>query len=135
MYTSFGYSLRHDENMEVLAVALDALMPGGHLLVDMASPALLRRLPCSDFQGEHSLVTRTMQVDERERLLHVDYDVLRDGERKHFAFTVPIFHASTLESMLAEAGFVNIRSYSSLDGDPFDEVRPTRLIVVGQKRA
>jgi SAM-dependent methyltransferase len=133
MYTSFGYSLSHEENMDVLRAAFEALRPGGRILIDMASAALFRRLQRSDFAGQRALTTRTMAVDDERKLVHVEYEVRRQGESRHFQFAVPLFRATDLEAMLLAAGFVRARSYSSLLGDPFDEERPTRLVVVAQK--
>jgi SAM-dependent methyltransferase len=133
MYTSFGYSPSHDENMEVLRAAFAALRPGGRILIDMASAALFRRLQRTDFPVAGGLITRSMAVDDARKLVHVDYEVRHGEHSRHFPFSVPLFRSIDLETMLAAAGFERARSYSSLLGDPFDDERPTRLVVVAQK--
>jgi SAM-dependent methyltransferase len=133
MYTSFGYFPTRSENLQVLKTTFANLVPGGCIVIDIASRELLRALGRQIFPGSTGAIVRTITVDDAARRLHVRYDLDRPERGKHHEFQIPLADAADLEAMLRTAGFGDVRFYSSFDGAPFDESKPQRCIAIAYK--
>jgi SAM-dependent methyltransferase len=137
MFTSFGYFEDPADDRRVLAHVLRALAPGGVFVLDVVGREILARawrdrdwahLP----GGGYLLQERTLSpgwgwVESRWTLIH-------DGEVREYAIGHRLFGAVDLCALLEGAGFVEVRPFGSLTGDPYDQ-RATRLVVVGKKGA
>ena len=136
MFTSFGYFRDPEENGGVLRNILMSLRPGGACLIDVMGKERLAGI----FQETTSvrlpngsvLLQRHEIVDDWTRVKN-DWIVVRKGRAKNFAFSHMVYSGQELRWMLEQAGFVDVRVYGSLTGEPYGRAS-RRLVVVGRKR-
>jgi SAM-dependent methyltransferase len=133
--TSFGF---FDEagNRAALAGAAEALVPGGHLLLDLDNPWILMLQPrrsWSEFDGGIFLIESRYDYAEatyRGRFRYIDADgvmnTYEEGESLR-VYTMP-----ELRAMLTAAGFTQVMAYGSttLPLRPYSADYHDRLLVV-----
>ena len=135
LFTSFGYFERDEENEAVFTAVRRATVPGGRFLIDYMNRdwviANLVGLEERDVAGSHLQIERRLtagrwRVEKTTRVLGPE------GEEKTYHESVRLYSPLEVEGMLEAEGFVNIRCYGSLRGEPYQSLSP-RLILVGEK--
>jgi SAM-dependent methyltransferase len=131
-FTSFGY-FSDEENRRVLAVAFEALRPGGLLAVEVNHLLnLLGRWVGEGVteRGEDRMIDRRAYDVETGRSRD-ERIVTRDGKTRSFEFSVRMFTAAELQDWLRAAGFRDTRAYGE-EGEPLT-LEHRRMVVVGRK--
>ena len=137
LFSSFGFF--HDPNDDALVAAnfLNALKPGGTLVMEMMG----REIVASNFQqrdwtqlddGGFLLEERT--VLENWGRIGMRWIYIREGKQREHTLDLHTFTGTELSDLLTRVGFETPNVYGNLDGDPYDH-QAKRLIVTARKPA
>lgn len=134
LYTSYGYFESDEDESKYLQNVLDSLKPGGRFLIDTMSKEALARDFVEDewFEEDGELICLGFEVIEDFTRLVNRWMIISDEGRKDYKFSHKIYSAAEIKAILTEAGFVNVKVYGSMKGDPYDH-KVKRLIAVGEK--
>jgi len=138
IFTSFGYFETDDEDAKVLSAVHRALRPGGRFLVDTLhrESTIARIVPEEDVElpGGRGHITRTVSEDGKrvEKIVRFEpEDGAAEAVRRE---SVRMYAPEEITEMFEAAGFVDVRVYGSLRGEPIGPDAP-RLVLVGRKDA
>lgn len=135
LFTSFGYFDKDEENAAVLVAVIRAMRSGGQFLLDYLNRDwVIAHLVSSE---EQEIAGRQLRIERRltpsalrvEKTTHL---IKPDGKEKTYRESVRLYTPCALERMLKRAGFMNIRRFGSLRGEPYGGESP-RLVLVGKK--
>lgn len=135
IFTSFGYFNDPDEDVTVLRNVFASLRPGGAFLIDMNGKEVLARkyLPSSvDSLPDGSMLIERRRIQNDWAKIHTDWILIRNGKTRTFTFRLNIYSGQELRDRMQRAGFVDVKLYGGLDGEPYN-VEAKRLIAVGRK--
>lgn len=132
LYTSFGYFEDPRDDLRVAENLRSALRPGGRLVIDVLGKEVLAR----DFRERawHEQ-DGMLLLEERELLdgfsaVRTRWTMIDADDRRHeHSYTLRIYAASELRSLLLEAGFARVSCHGDLSGDPYDQ-DAERLVAV-----
>ena len=134
LFSSLGY-LGDEADTRVLAEIGRVLRPGGRLVIEiMHRDRLVAGLAERSWHavGEGRVLLEQRTFDPVEGVAQTTQTVIYgSGERESRTFSVRVYTATELLSMLARAGFAETRCHGSLSGDPFGV--DTRLVVVARR--
>ena len=135
LYTAFGYFEPPDQNLAVLRNALEALRPGGRLVLELAGKEILARIfrERSWVQDEAGVIMVEERKVERDWSMMNNLWIKLDGERRQeYRFSHWIYSAAELRAMLGAVGFATVDIYGDMQGRPYDQ-EATRLVAVARK--
>lgn len=136
MDTSFGYLTTENDDTQSLTETKRALRQGGRIILD-----LFNRQHLTKKYGGKSAVPKTLEypsfVLEQKRSISPDGSSLRDewvvktpnGETAVFEHIVRLYLRSSLEQMLASAGFIIDTVWGGYEKQPFNS-DSSRLILI-----
>ena len=78
------------------------------------------------------LVHRHEVFDDWTRIRN-EWTVIRGGRARTFRFHHTIYSGQELRDLMEQAGFIGVKLYGNLSGDPYG-TSATRLVAVGHKR-
>jgi ubiquinone/menaquinone biosynthesis C-methylase UbiE len=135
LFTSFGYFDRDQENEAVFHAVYRALRPGGQFLIDYLSReyviANLVERDELDLSGRHIVNVRSL-TDGGRRVTKKTTVTSSSGSVREYLESVRMYSESEMVGMLREAGLVDVRTYGSLEKEPFGP-ESKRLIAVCRK--
>jgi SAM-dependent methyltransferase len=133
MFTGFGY-FEDNENELVIQKIAQALKPGGSLMLDTLNrDAVFQWLvPAEVIDKGKDLLINRISFDTLSGRLHNRRIVIRDGVRKDKPYTIRLYNASEMQSLLERAGLVEPRLLGN-DGQPLSKNNGRRLIVIAKK--
>lgn len=139
LFTSFGYFLDPDDNKQVLHAALNALKPGGRLLLDVnnADQYVSRgvgssTLTITDELSNPHEVQRDEKFDYERNRRVVQYRFV-DKDRVPIYLECELYSREELAELLLEQGFaVSENAWGNFDGMRYDKIAP-RLIMMGTR--
>jgi ubiquinone/menaquinone biosynthesis C-methylase UbiE len=135
LFTSFGYFEQDAQNQAVFEAVYEALKRGGQFLIDYMNREhvianLVERdekvLPGRRVYNFRCLTEGCQRVEKSTTV------VTDAGETREFHESVRLYSRDEMVDMLTQSGFVDIRTYGSLEGQPY-ELQSPRLVVVAQK--
>lgn len=135
MFTSFGYFDDKDEDLRVLARVLESLRPGGAFVIEtigkerlarIFAPAVVELLP------NDSLILQRHEVFDDWTRMRNHWTLIRGSRAKTYTFHHTLFSGQELRTRMEQVGFVDVRLYGSLDGEPYGR-DSKRLVAVGRK--
>jgi SAM-dependent methyltransferase len=133
MFTSFGY-FSPQENRQVLLTAHQNLKPGGALLIDLSGLEAIaghfRSRDWDEVEGVLFLEERRVQNDW-ERIVN-RWIVIKDNQRYETTFSMHLYSAPELRSLLKACGFSTVNIYGDLSGAPYDQ-HAQHLVAVARK--
>ena len=135
LFTSFGYFEQDEENQAVFDAVYRALRPGGQFLIDyMNRECVIANLVECD---ERSLPGRQITnvrclTDDGRRVTKRTSVTFASGEVREYFESVRMYSESELVDMLRRAGLTGVRTFGSLDLEPFGP-KSRRLIAVCSK--
>ena len=134
LFTSFGYFEEDEENQAVFTAVHKALRPGGMFLIDYLNrDHVISHLVARDERILSECCVRNVRcLTDDCRRVEKTTTIITEGTKRQFRESVRLYSAVEMVDMLHAAGFVDVRSYSSLDGQGFGP-ESTRLIVVAEK--
>ncbi len=135
LFSSFGYFDDPDDDETVARNFLRALRPGGTLVMDLFAREVLARV----FSERHweQLDDGGLLLEERTILNHwtrsrTRWIYIRDGVQHEHTFELRVYAADQLMNLLSAVGFVDVRAYGGLSGEPYDH-EAMRLVVTARK--
>jgi SAM-dependent methyltransferase len=133
LFDAFGF-FTDDDDRRVLANALSALVPGGHLLLDLRPREVLARLPASSVldKGNGDLMIDRHHFDVESGRLVDRRTTIRAGKVREVAFSVRLYSFTELRSILRDVGFEVAGFYGGYDGAPAT-VESSRMLVLARK--
>jgi len=134
-FTSFGYFDDKREDLVVLRNILASLKPDGAVLVDVMGKERLARIlqPVTHHAlADGSRLVQCHEVFDDWTRIRNEWILIRKGRAKSFRFHHTIYSGQELRDRMEQAGFVKVKLYGSLDGDPYD-ASAVRLVAVGRK--
>src|SRR5262245_44459714 len=135
MFSTFGYFEDRREDAAVLANISKSLRPGGVFLMDIMGKEILakmfQRSSAQTLPDGSVLVEQRSVLDDWTRILN-EWTIIRNGRARKFTLLLNIYSGQELRQEMERAGFVDVKLYGSLDGDPYGP-DAARLIAVGRK--
>ena len=139
MGNSLGYIQAPDADSKIIKEAFRTLRPGGWLLVDVADGNVVQNAfnPNSWHEiGEKIVVCRHRELQDkiikaRELVIDKQKGLIRDK-----TYAMRLFNAESLDVLLQQSGFINIKTYTNFSPHPSDGdygFMNNRMIGVGQK--
>ena len=134
LFTSFGYFDDPADDARVLASVARSLKPGGTLVMDVLSkewlaagfrPTLSEQLP-----DGRLWVIRQEVIDDWTRTRNA-WLFIADGQARTYHFDLRVYSGQELKTLLAAAGFRDIRLFGGFDGRPYGR-SAERLIAVAR---
>jgi len=135
LFTSFGYFERDEDNQAVFGAVYRALRPGGQFLIDYLNReyviANLVKRDERTLPGRQIVNVRCLTDDDRRvtKRTTVTYST---GDVREYYESVRMYSEREMVEMLRSTGLSGIRTYGSLDMEPFGP-QSGRLIVVCNK--
>lgn len=132
LFTSFGY-FNDAENTQVIENLARALKPGGLLGIDLPNrDAIAADRPTADvIEKTGGLIINRLAFDALTGRFHNRRIVVRDGIRKDKPFSIRLYHAQEIQSLLAQAGLETVKLLDG-DGQPLS-TGSRRMLVVARK--
>jgi SAM-dependent methyltransferase len=131
---SFGYQ-DEDGNAEFLMAVSRALRPGARFVLDTGY-VMEALLPSwqerSWYEVGDMLVLSQRRYDPSTSRLHVDFRWIRGGTIEARSMSARLYSYREISRLLEQAGFVDVRGYSSLAREPF-KLGSSRLLVVATR--
>jgi SAM-dependent methyltransferase len=132
LFTSFGYFDQDEENQLVFEAVRRALCPGGQFLIDYLNRehviANLVERDERELAGRTVTIVRRLTDDDR-RVTKRTTVRAPTGETREYFESVRMYSEREMVEMLRGAGLTGIRTYGSLDLEPFGP-ESKRLIAV-----
>jgi SAM-dependent methyltransferase len=129
LFTSFGY-FEDDENVRVMENIAHALKPGGLLGFDITNrDAVAKDVPSSHVidRGDDLTINR-LSFDALTGRFHNRRIVVRDGVRKDKPFSIRLYNATEIRSLLNQVG-LKVDKIVGYDGQPLSVSSPGMMIV------
>jgi len=133
-FTSFGYFDNPADEKQVVDNIYASLKPGGRLLMEMVGKEVVVRIYQARDWGEKDGM---FLLDERKPLddwtYMTSHRILISGEkREEFHFTIRLYSAYELKTLLQSAGFGRVDIFGDIEGSPYDHTAK-RLVALAYK--
>jgi SAM-dependent methyltransferase len=135
-WTSFGYLPDDDGNVRMLQRACESIVPDGRFAIDYPNvPGLCAKFVPSDITrrataGGDVVMLRESRLDLERGLLHKRWTfVTPDGRRVERPSTLRLYMPDRLVALLAAVGFVDVRLFGGVDGQPLTLDSPRCILV------
>lgn len=137
LFSSFGYFHDPKDDERIATNFLDALKPGGMLVMEMMGREIIARgFKSRDWtqldDGGYLLEERTIR--EQWGRIDMRWIYIREGLQREYSLDLHSFTATELIELLTRVGFEAAQAYGNLDGDPYDH-NAERLVVTARKPA
>jgi len=134
LFTSFGYFEDDADNDAVLRAVVDALAPGGRMLLEILNGdrAVKQFREREWFPVGQLTVLEERTLDPRRNRLTVRRTVVRSGERETSYHSIRLYRGPEIRQRLRAAGFTEVRLLGDWDGSPLRD-QSDRIIAVSQK--
>jgi ubiquinone/menaquinone biosynthesis C-methylase UbiE len=134
LFTAFGYFVDDADNEEVLHQICRALLPGGHLLLDLANRDyhLLHLCPGTWQRAGQALILEDTCFDPESCRFTTTFTWVEGDKRESLTHSVRHYTAPEIRVMLKRAGLLPLAIYGDFYGSDF-ELDSKRLIIVAQK--
>ena len=138
LYSSFGYYPTQEEDEAALAAIARSLRPGGRLVLDGVNPLSLAarfRPQAWEELPDGRLLLQEISFEVRTGRNAQTWTIVRpDGTRVRRSYSMRVYAAPELESMLGRAGLDVVEMHGGFDGTELG--RDTwRLIATAERRA
>lgn len=131
-FTSFGYFLTAEEDLQVVREIRRVLRPGAPFMMDyLNAPQVIERLEpetLSEINGRPVRQTRWVEGDQVFKRIEL---LDGDGEPEIFHERVRLYDPTALEELLEARGLIAEERFGGYDGAPFHAGSP-RLILLGR---
>lgn len=134
VFTSFGYFETDREDAAVLAAVYGALCSGGQFLVDTLNRdwTLAHLVPEEEEEDAGTRVAIRRTVSQDGSRIEKETRVASSDDGRVYRESVRMYSPDEMTEMFQDAGFVGVRAFGSLRGEPLGPAS-RRLVVVGRK--
>jgi SAM-dependent methyltransferase len=135
MFTSFGYFDDRRDDMTVLQNMFASLQPGGAFLIEVLGKERLAKIlqpTISTVLPDGTLMIERHEIFDDWTRVRNEWLLIRDGCAKSFKFHHTIYSGQELRDRMERAGFVAVKLFGNLAGDPYGP-GAERLVAVGYK--
>lgn len=134
LYTSFGYFRHHADEVRTLRNVHRSLKKGGVLVMDLAGREVVVRnfRPTERIEDKDYTFLAERKLFRGGAWLHNRWIIMRGRRQATFDFSHRLYSATDITRLLKRVGFINIHTYGSLRGTPYDDWAQ-RLVVVARK--
>jgi SAM-dependent methyltransferase len=135
LFTSFGYYLTDEENLNFLKKIFDLIKPNGFFWLDFLNSENILNSPLYDSwekssQGKWYYQQRRIQKNRIKKIINV-YD--KNGNlEKTYLESVQLYSFVELKNLFTKVGFSIKKKFGNYQGGEFTKFSP-RLILLGQK--
>src|SRR5437016_8113682 len=132
LFTSFGYFLDADDDLQVVHAAASMLEPGGRFLLEVINGERVMGhfVEREWFTVGQAAVMERRSLDRSARRMIVERTVSRPGGDEVNVHALRLYGAREIESMLRASGFDCIELYGDWAGGPVSAESP-RVLAVG----
>jgi len=136
LFTSFGYFQADRDNQAVLEAVHTALQPGGIFLLDYLNRDYLieNLIPRDEKPLPDGRVHNVRCLTNQCRRVEKTTTYIKNGNKRQFHESVRLYSQPEMVRRFRAAGFVDVRSYGTFQGEEFT-TDSRRLILVGKKEA
>lgn len=133
LFTSFGY-FNDAGNLQVLENAARALRPGGLFAMDVPNRDMILKgmRPCHVTEKDGNLMIDRTSFDMLAGCLVNQRILIRDGVRKDKPFSIRVYNATEMHSLLGRAGLAVRGIYAGWEAQPL-HAESWRMVVVARK--
>lgn len=133
LFDAFGF-FRDEDDEQVLANAFAALVPGGHLLLDLRPRELLARIPPVSVldKGNGDMMVDRHHFDVETGRLVDRRSYVRGGRVRDVAFSVRLYTYTEMRTLLRKVGFAIAGLYGDWGGG-VASVQSTRMLILARK--
>ena len=135
LFTSLGYFEDRDDDIKVIQNLYDCLKKGGTCVIDLVGKEWVAKGFTSSGTSElddGSLFIERRKVIEDWTRTDNHWIILKDGKSTEFRFKHRLYSAQELKDCMKQVGFIDIRIYGDLDGNPYG-TKAKRLIAIARK--
>ena len=134
MFTSFGFFEDPGDDRKALACMLEALRPGGVMLMDTVGKEPLAADFCEKdwFEVDGAVVLRESFILDGWSKTRSRYIKLEGDSREEAEFTLRLYSGAELKALILDCGFEVVELFGNLAGAPYDH-NADRLIAVAKK--
>ncbi len=133
LFTSFGYFTTDEENFRFIKQAYNLLNPGGYYVLDYFNEKLLRKNLVAESEREVNGGKIFERREISDNRVVKEIKVLSGTEEIKFFESVALYSKEEILAASSEFGFECFHVFGDYAGNPFDELKSNRLILVMQK--
>jgi SAM-dependent methyltransferase len=131
-FTSFGYFMTPEENLQVVTEVARVLKPGGRVFLDYMNAQCVEStlVPESIREYNDYVIRETRWIDRTRRRVNKATRVTRQGiEAGEWGESVQLYSEAEFRALLARGGLTVDRVFGDYDGAPLDVRRPRMMVV------
>ena len=136
LMTSFGYFDDPADDLKVFEQVHLSLVSGGTFVLDLNSIESLHRMTFPIINEkvlpDGTTFTDRNTLESGGKVIRGEWSRVKDGKEEKFVSRRRLFSEGDLRDLFAVTGFVEVRSFGSFAGAPFDE-NAERLMLVGKR--
>jgi SAM-dependent methyltransferase len=135
MFTSFGYFADSREDLLVLENVFSSLQSGGAFVMELLGKERLAKVLQSTTSTplpDGSLLVEHHEIYADWTRIRNEWRLIRNGKVKTFKFHHSIYSGLELRDRFERVGFVDVKLYGNLDGDPYGP-DAERLVAIAHK--
>lgn len=134
LFTTFGYFLDENQNVEVLKNIHSMLKRNGLFLIDFLNAEKTARELKPAEEGEDDGVTYTIEryIEDGFVFKKIKFHGDNPNLQREYTERVRLFDKGWFEDKLSESGFKPIKVWGTYDGKPFDDKHSPRLIILSR---
>lgn len=135
LFTAFGY-FEDDENLQVLRNIARALRPAGLLIFDINNRDFMMKnyMPYYVMEKAGNLMIDRNSIDVLSGRIINQRIVIRDGIRRDKPFSIRLYNATEIRSLLLQGGFEVEKIYGGWDAQPLS-TESRRLVIIARHLA
>ncbi len=130
LFTSFGYFEKEDTNSTVLRNFKNALLPGGHVVIDFLNLYKVKRELVPEQRLFKNNIEFIIKKNIDNKFIIKEIEVIDTDERHHFIEKVQALDLKKIQGFAQEAGLEIEQVFGDYDLHPFQPESSERLILV-----
>jgi len=136
LWTSFGYFEDPADDARVLSNVLESLQPGGTFVMSLMGKEVLARIFAERHVEERDGLTIIQEgrISSDWAWIESTWTISGAGRKRRITVAHRLYSAVELKGLATSTGFIDVRAYGDLAGDPYDH-RSQRLVLVARRPA
>ncbi len=136
LFTSLGQMGENGENSGLLGRVYDALKPNGLFIIEVPQreTAVSQLRPADQFGAGERYTAVSRQYNASEQTVTETFRLVAPEGTRSYLLQYRLYTHTQLQTMLTDAGFTLLASYSDYNGTPLTADAPT-MILIGKKES